>query len=633
MMMMRISLLVLWFTSGLIFTGTGQQPAAGGVAAEARGADETSPLGARQQRIKRLLNDLETKFTELATKLEEEQPEQAKKLADAFKQSKEMLLMQRMDQITALLDGAKLETATDEQAAVVGDLKALIDLLLYEESEFERLQREIERLEKWKESLDNLIKDESELQEESEILADPEKAKEQLDAQMKKAQDLIKAQEKLLEETEKKDGSDVDALDKLADEQAELRKETQALAEEMKSKSSEKTESAQQSASEALGKASKEQRDAENELAKGKPKEAGASEKDALKEMKKALKALEEGKERLEKQNPEEAGAELAQKQNETSGETEKLGEEMAEAGESKEGESSLAEGVQNAQQQMNQAAQQLGQSQSGKASESQEKAVEELNKAREEVEKQLNELRDQAQQEQIAKLEEVFKKMLERQRQVTGATREIAERRGELDARLKRADRIELRKWAKEERGLEEDAKTAEALLVDDGTSVVFRDIVGFLQQEIGKVSALMESQQTGRLVQQAHYEIEATLAELVTALENSGAGQGQPQPQPPQDPQQGGGPPPRENLFPPLAELKLLKLTQERINRQTVAMERALAQGPDPGEGQEAVANILKESFENAAKMQDKLTNMTRQVASQLQPTMNQEDTDAID
>ncbi|MFT5407063.1 MAG: hypothetical protein ACI9DF_005934, partial [Verrucomicrobiales bacterium] len=39
MMMMRISLLVLWFTSGLIFTGTGQQPAAGGVAAEARGAD------------------------------------------------------------------------------------------------------------------------------------------------------------------------------------------------------------------------------------------------------------------------------------------------------------------------------------------------------------------------------------------------------------------------------------------------------------------------------------------------------------------------------------------------------------------------------------------------------------------
>ena len=175
----------------------------------------------------------------------------------------------------------------------------------------------------------------------------------------------------------------------------------------------------------------------------------------------------------------------------------------------------------------------------------------------------------------------------------------------------------------------MEEDAKTAEALLVDDGTSVVFRDIVGYLQQEIGNVAALMERQQTGRLVQQSHYEIEATLSELVAALENSGAGQGQPQP--PQDPQQGGGPPPRENLFPPLAELKLLKLTQERINRQTVALERARAQAP--GEGQEDVADILKESFEGAAKMQDKLTIMTRQVASQLQPTMTQEDLDAID
>ena len=74
--------------------------------------------------------------------------------------------MQRMDQITALLDAAKLQSATDEQGQVVGDLKALIDLLLYEESEYERLQREIEQLEKWKESLEGLIKQEAELQEE-----------------------------------------------------------------------------------------------------------------------------------------------------------------------------------------------------------------------------------------------------------------------------------------------------------------------------------------------------------------------------------------------------------------------------------------------------------------------------------
>ena len=39
-----------------------------------------SALGVRQQRVKRLMLDLERKFSELASKLEAEQPEQAQKL-------------------------------------------------------------------------------------------------------------------------------------------------------------------------------------------------------------------------------------------------------------------------------------------------------------------------------------------------------------------------------------------------------------------------------------------------------------------------------------------------------------------------------------------------------------------------
>lgn len=598
---------------GLLVCGpiAAQDPVPGGLAAEAQGTDDTSLLGARQQRIKRLMNDLESKFTELASKLREEQPDQAKKLEDAFKQSKELLLMQRMDQITALLDAAKLESATDEQGQVVGDLKALIDLLLYEESEYERLQREIEQLEKWKESLEGLIKQESELQEETEVLEDPKKAEEALDAKMQKAQDLIKKQEDLLERTGASDGSDVDALDQMADEQAELRQETKAFAEETES---------EEKASAALSKAAKSQRQAENQLGQAKPKDAAASEKEAIEDLKNALQALEKEKEQLAKMAGEEAAEKLSEKQSETAGETAELAQEMADAGEPKDGEDSPAASVQKAQEQMNQAAQQLGQNQAGKAGENQEQAQEELQKAKEEVERQLNELRDQAQEEQIVKLAEVFQKMLEKQRGVTAATKTISERRGDAE-RLRRADRIQLRKWAKEERSLEEDAKAAEQLLIDDGTSVVFRDVVGYLQTEIANVAEMMERQQTGQLVREAHIEIETTLQELVTSLENTQMGQGQPQ-----QPQQGGqGQQQRQSLFPPLAELKLLRLTQQRINRQTTAMEM--------GKAQPEVADLLKERFEDAAKMQDKLTNMTRQLATQLQPTMTQEDPNAID
>lgn len=607
-----------------------QDAGGGGLSAEACGADQTSPLGARQQRVKRLLNDLETKFTELATKLREEQPDQAKKLEEAFKQSKELLLMQRMDEITTLLDAAKLESATDEQDQVIVDLKELIDLLLYEESEYERLQREIEQLERWKEALDDLIQEEGELREESEDLADPENALSELQAQIDRAKKLIEEQEALAEATAEANEGDVDAIDQLADQQAELQKQTRELADSLKDDGSApeaaEGDSAREEASQSLEKAAGNQAQAEDQLAQGNRKDAGESESKALENLREALKQLEEEQARQEARDAAEASNELAQQQSETAAETRELGDEMAAAEKDQEGAPSPSENVQNAQQQMNQAAQQLGQNQPGDAAQNQARAEEELERARQEIERQLNELRDQAQQEQIARLEEVFKQMLERQRLITQETRTIAERRGGEENRLRRADRIRLRKWINEERSLQEDAQRAEQLLVDDGTSIVFRDVVGHLGQEIGGVAELMDQQQTGPVVQQTHVEIEATLEELVEALKNSGAGQAPP-PSPPQEGANGQPQEQRQSLFPPLAELKLLKFTQERINRQTQSYEKAQSQAAPE------VFSLLQARLRGTAEMQDNLTNMTRQLAAKIQPTVTEEDPNAID
>jgi len=70
-----------------------------------------TPLGVRQQRIKRMIVELEIQFSELARMLQTDHPEQAEKLVDAFKSSKEMLLEKRMDEITELLDLSKLDSA------------------------------------------------------------------------------------------------------------------------------------------------------------------------------------------------------------------------------------------------------------------------------------------------------------------------------------------------------------------------------------------------------------------------------------------------------------------------------------------------------------------------------------------
>ena len=150
---------------------------------EDRDKIKKSPLGVRQQRIKRMIVELEMQFSELARTLQKENPEQAEKLVDAFKSSKEMLLEKRMDEITDLLDLSKLDSAGEEQKKTIEDVKSLIEFLLKENDEADRIKEEIKKLQEWKEAIDGLIKDENKLKDESEIHTDKDKAIEDLNKQ------------------------------------------------------------------------------------------------------------------------------------------------------------------------------------------------------------------------------------------------------------------------------------------------------------------------------------------------------------------------------------------------------------------------------------------------------------------
>src|SRR5688572_9710625 len=55
-----------------------------------------SPLGVRQQRVERMMEDLDRKFKSLAQTLEKTEPERAKRLVDTLQQSKQMLIQPRM---------------------------------------------------------------------------------------------------------------------------------------------------------------------------------------------------------------------------------------------------------------------------------------------------------------------------------------------------------------------------------------------------------------------------------------------------------------------------------------------------------------------------------------------------------
>ena len=189
-----------------------------------------SSLGVRQQRVARMMNDLEVRFRALARKLEQNEPERAARLIKAFEESRKLLIERRMTEIVAMLDAAKLDSANKEQQQVVSDLKSLIGLLIDEEFEKEDDEEEIAQLREWKENIKKLLAEERLQERESEKLEDPDETMRKLDEQMEKIEKLIDQEQRLIRKTRAARERGLEDLDELAGEQESIRKATEQLA-------------------------------------------------------------------------------------------------------------------------------------------------------------------------------------------------------------------------------------------------------------------------------------------------------------------------------------------------------------------------------------------------------------------
>lgn len=146
---------------------------------------------------------------------------------------------------------------------------------------------------------------------------------------------------------------------------------------------------------------------------------------------------------------------------------------------------------------------------------------------------------------------------------------------------------------------GLAGKAQQALEIIIDDGTSVVFPDIVEQLRDDLISVGNLLaDNLRTDQYTVTLQKEVETTLEELIEALQQlqqqrqgSGGGGG------------GGG---QEPLLPNSAELKLLRSAQLRINRRTVALDQTR-----PMNGQ--LDDALKGETRKIAERQAEIAEMT--------------------
>lgn len=218
---------------------------------------------------------------------------------------------------------------------------------------------------------------------------------------------------------------------------------------------------------------------------------------------------------------------------------------------------------MQQAAQSMQKASQSLDDENTEEAEQEQRDAEQQIDKALDEIEERLNQLRDETREEKLKRLEGRFAEMLERQQNVSAVTIEVEDKKLNLGA-LQRRDQLVVLRLATDEVEIAELGQQAYDLLLEDGTSDVFPELVQELIDNLNSSAQLLQEERTDQLTQLLQQEIESTLIDLLEALaeskekgnENGGGGGG------------GGGDQP---LLKRSAELKMLRAAQLRLNRKT--------------------------------------------------------------
>ena len=355
----------------------------------------------------------------------------------------------------------------------------------------------------------------------------------------------------------------------------------------------------------ALEKSAKSQQRAEEKLGSGKPADAKRQQEKALGELEKALSELEKEKRRIQSLPPE-ILEQLAKEQRRNRDKTMDIVKAMEKAPQAKNSENDEGgkgqQPQQPGQQQMEQAGQaqqkaadNMQQNDSEQAQEQQKQAEKNMEQALEEIEERLSQLREETNEEKLARLEARFREMLDRQNIASVMTIEIEDKRSNL-GQMRLRDELLILRLATEELEIRELGQQAYDLLLEDGTSIVFPEVVQDLRTELASAADLLQLEKTDAYTQLVQKEIETTIQDLLDALkkiqqEKKGGGGGG-----------GGG---KQPLLKKSAELKILRMRQRRLNRRTKKLE-IMRETP-------AMMEAVEKEISDAAAMQKKILEMT--------------------
>ncbi|MFO1066752.1 MAG: hypothetical protein U0892_23075 [Pirellulales bacterium] len=270
------------------------------------------------------------------------------------------------------------------------------------------------------------------------------------------------------------------------------------------------------------------------------------------------------------------------------------------------------AQRIKRAQQKMKQAQKKLEDAERKGAVEEQREAERELEAAIEELEEILRQLREEEIERSLAALDTRLRAMLQMQKTVLSETQRLADIAGDS------ADRqIEIRANALslEERKVQTTGQQALLLLREEGTSAAFPEAMEQVLVDVQSVVDRLAKADIGKMTIALEEEITSSLEEMLGALEQVQKDQKK---RKEQQQQQGGqqGNPGDQPLVDQLAELRLIRTLQVRVNKRTGTLSAAL-KDPDDVVGQ-AEARDLQSQLKSLGERQASIQQVTRDIVT---------------
>jgi len=259
-------------------------------------------------------------------------------------------------------------------------------------------------------------------------------------------------------------------------------------------------------------------------------------------------------------------------------------------------------------------------------AGDKQADAINELKKAQKKLEDLLKQLREEEIERLLAALQARCERMLALQIAVrdgtVGVNDKIKPRKlEELDDQERRGAEQDSNILSDKEDEIVKEASQAIRLIEAEGSAIAFAEVFKQVRTDMITVAIHLRKTDVGTVTITIENDIIATLQEMVEALKKARQDAKMPPgPPPPPGPQ---GPPPDPSLIDKIAELKMIRSMQERVNNRTKIYGKGYEgeQVPDPktakNKAEREQLEMLQREVKDLGGRQEKISKVTGDIA----------------